>query len=248
MTSFEDREEHWYGGRRPSMRPPARIESRVALGVVALLVGFLVAVQATGGDEPLSRLSAERPEDLTRILADLGSEADELTRQVAELRVRLTRYRGTARGDDVAVRDARQSLADLEVLAGNVPVTGPGVTIEIGDARSEVGWDAVLDLVQELRDAGAEAIAVNDVRVVASTWFGPSDAGVSVGGEPVAAPYRLAAIGPADDLVAALRIPGGPLTVIQARPGVTVELADAEGLELPAAAAAPGFVEARPAG
>lgn len=246
MSAFDQGEQHWYGGRRPSMRPPARIESRVALAAVALLVGFLVAVQAFGDDEPLSRLSAERPEDLTRILADLGSEADELTRQVAELRVRLNRYRGTARSEDAAVRDARQTVADLEVLAGVVPVTGPGVDVEIRDPGGEVAWDAMLDLVQELRDAGAEAIAVNEVRVLAPTWFGPAERGISVGGVAVRAPYHVAAIGPAEDLAEALRIPGGPLTVIQARPGVAVEVADAEQLELPAARGTPGFVEARP--
>lgn len=235
MSAIEDREEHWYGGRRPSMRPPARIESRVALVAVALAVGFLVAVQTLGEDAPLSRLAAERPEDLTRILADLGSEADELTRQVAELRVRLSRYRGSARSEDVAIRDARESLADLEVLAGTVPVRGPGVTLEVGDPQAQVGWDAVLDLVQELRDAGAEAIAVGEVRVVASTWFGPAPGGVAVDGRTVRAPYRIAAIGPTDELAEALRIPGGPLTVIEALPAVAVDLRDADELTLPAA-------------
>jgi uncharacterized protein YlxW (UPF0749 family) len=235
MSAFEDHEQHWYGGRRPSMRPPARIESRVALAAIALAVGFLVAVQTIGEDAPLSRLAAERPEDLTRILADLGSEADELTRQVAELRVKLTRYRGSARNEDVAVRDARESLADLEVLAGTVPVQGPGVTLEIDDPESQVTWDGVLDLVQELRDAGAEAIAVGEVRVVASTWFGPGRGGVAVDGRTVRPPYRIVAIGPAEELAEAVRIPGGPLTVIEALPGVGVEVRDDEELTLPAA-------------
>ena len=234
MSAFEDREEHWYGGRRPSMRPPARIESRVALGLVALAVGFLVAVQSSGSEAPLSRLSAERPEDLTRILADLGSEADDLTRQVAELRVRLNRYRGSARSEDIAVRDARQSLADLEVLAGTVPVSGPGVVMRIEDTEDRFEWDSMLDLIQELRDAGGEAIAVGDVRVVASTWFGPGDGGIAVDGQVAAPPYDISAIGSTGDLAEALRIPGGPLTVIDALPGVVVELREADELILPA--------------
>jgi uncharacterized protein YlxW (UPF0749 family) len=235
MSAFEDHEEHWYGGRRPSMRPPARIESRVALVAVALAVGFLVAVQTLGGDAPLSRLAAERPEDLTRILADLGSEADELTGQVAGLRVRLTRYRGSVRNEDAAIRDARETLADLEVLAGTVPVEGPGITLDVDDPQAQVAWDAVLDLVQELRDAGAEAIAVGEVRVVASTWLGPGRDGVAVDGRTVRAPYRIAAIGPTEELAEALRIPGGPLTVIEALPGVAVELRNAGDLTLPSA-------------
>src|ERR671914_787432 len=80
------------------MRPPPRIQSRLVIAAVALGIGFLVAVQVVGTDRtPLSRLAAERPEDLTRILADLNDEADRLARQVSALRVKLLRYRGSAR-------------------------------------------------------------------------------------------------------------------------------------------------------
>ena len=233
---IEDREAHWAGGRRPSMRPPARIESRIALAAVALAVGFLVAVQVTGGEPPLSRLAAERPEDLTRVLADLGAEADALTREVAELRVRISRYRGSARDEDIALRDARDALADLQVLSGVTPVEGPGVVVALEDPEARVGWESMLDLVQELRDAGAEAIAVGDVRVVASTWFGPAqDAGLVVDGSTLAPPYEVSAIGPGEEMAEALGLPGGPLTVIGAQPGVGVEVLVEERLTLPAA-------------
>ncbi len=244
--TIDEREQHWFGGRRPSMRPPARIQSRVALGAVAVLVGFLLAVQATR-DPGLSRLAAERPEDLTRILADLGEEADELTRQVGELRVKLSRYRSSARTDEVAVRDARETLADLQVLAGVVPVEGPGVQISIEDPGTEVEWDAMLDLIQELRDAGAEAIAVGDARIIASTWFGPSEEGLTIGGESVTAPYEISAIGPEEELAQAMSLPGGPLTVIGAQPGVEVRVRTESAIMLPAAEETPAFEHARAA-
>ena len=243
---WDERERHWYGGRRPSMRPPARIESRAALAAVAVLVGFLLAVQATR-DPGLSRLAAERPEDLTRILADLGDEADALTRQVAELRVKLSRYRTSARTEELAVRDARETLADLRVLSGIVPVEGPGLSITIDDPGAEVGWEAMLDLIQELRDAGAEAIAVGETRVIASTWLGPASKGIAIGGQAVAAPYGIAAIGPPEELEQAMGLPGGPLTVIGASPRVEVRIQTEEVLRLPAAPETPAFEHARAA-
>jgi uncharacterized protein YlxW (UPF0749 family) len=243
----DEREQHWYGGRRPSMRPPARIQSRAALATIALLVGFLIAVQATR-DPGLSRLAAERPEDLSRILADLGEEADALTTQVAALRVKLSRYKTSARTDELAVRDARETLADLQVLAGVVPVEGPGIRITVDDPDGQIEWDAMLDLVQELRDGGAEAIAVGDVRVIASTWFGPAGQGIGLDGEPVSAPYEVSAIGPADELAEAMRLPGGPLTVIGASPGVEVRIRTEDAMTLPAAPETPAFEHARAAG
>lgn len=244
--TFDEQEQHWYGGRRPSMRPPARIQSRAALAVVAVLIGFLLAVQATR-DPGLSRLAAESPEDLTRILADLSEEADELTREVAALKVRLSRYRSSARTGQLTVRDARETLADLQVLAGLVPVRGPGVRITIDDPGGQVEWDAMLDLIQELRDAGAEAIAVGDRRVLASTWFGPATGGIAVAGETLSAPYQVAAIGRSEELAVAMSLPGGPLTVVDARPDVEIRVRAEDDLVLPAAAESPAFEHARAA-
>lgn len=211
----------------------------MAIAFVALAVGFLVAVQAAGpGDRPLSRLAAERPEDLTRILADLNDEADGLARELAELRVKLARYQGSARSDELAIRDARKALDDLRVLSGLVAVEGPGVAVRVEDEEGSVGWEALLDMVQELRDAGAEAIAVNGRRVVASTWLGPADDGAVVDGSRVEPPYELEAIGPPDVIAAALDIPGGPLSVLSALPGVSTAVREVEGLLLPRAEAA----------
>lgn len=248
MSGYGIGDEHWAGGRRPSMRPPPRIQSRVVVAVVAVAVGFLVAVQALGTPGALSRLAAERPEDLTRILADLNDEADRLARQVSALRVRLLRYRGSARADELALRDAQETLADLEVVSGRAPVEGPGLEVAIEDPGGRVGWDALLDLVQELRDAGAEAIELNDARVVASTWLAPADGGVLVDGGRVSPPYRFLAIGPPDVLEEAMAIPGGPLSVIGAQPGVVVQIRPADRLSLPAAPGDVSFRYARPSG
>lgn len=245
----ERSEEHWLGGRRPSMRPPPRIQSRIVVAAVALVTGFLVAVQAVGTDRPaLSRLAAERPEDLTRILADLNDEADRLARHVSTLRLKVLRYRGSARGEELALRDAEETLADLQVLSGATPVEGPGLAIQIEDPGGWVGWDGLLDLVQELRDAGAEALALADIRVVASTWLAPADGGAVVDGRRVSSPYVFQAIGSPEGLQEALDIPGGPLSVIAAAPGVAVEVRTSDRLSLPATAGDVAFEYARPAG
>lgn len=233
--------------RGPTMRPPSRTQTRIALVAVALVVGFLVGVRAGQRDDPTSRLAAETPQDLTRILADLNAEADGLSRQVAELRVKLVRYRDLRQRDDVALEDARKALADLQVLSGTTPVRGEGLVLTIADPSGRVGWDAFLDLVQELRDAGAEAISVGGVRVLASTWFGPADPGVTVDGRVIRPPYVVEAIGPGAALREALEIPGGPLAVLEAQPGVEVEAEEVERLRLPAARGEPAFRYARPA-
>jgi uncharacterized protein YlxW (UPF0749 family) len=234
--------------RGPSMRPASRARTRIALVVVALAVGVLVGMQIAERDDHTTRLAAESPQDLTRILADLNAEADALGRQVTELRLRLVRYRDAAAREDLVLQDARKTLEDLQVLAGATEVRGPGVVLAIQDPRSRVTWDSFLDLVQELRDGGAEAVAVIALRIVASTWFGPDDAGVVVDGEVVASPYRIEAIGTPGDLREALGIPGGPLSLIEAQPDVAVQVQESERLQLPPLQRETTFRYARPAG
>lgn len=235
------------GRRRPTMRPSSRTQTKIALVVVALAVGLLVGVQAGRQDEGAARLAAESPEDLARILSDLNAEADQLARQVADLRLKLFQYEGTAEREDLALRDARKTLRDLQVLAGTTDVRGPGVAVEIGDQMGRVSWEPMLDLVQELRDAGAEAIAVNDVRVVASTWFAPREAGITIDGEQLVPPYLIQAIGDPPSLREALGIPGGPILLIEAQPGVTITIEERGRMRLPALRREIAFRYARPA-
>ena len=100
------------------MRPPSRTQTRIALVTVAVAVGLLVGIQAAQQDSGTARLAAESPDDLTRILAELNEEADVLARQREALRVKLLLYEDTAQRAQLAVRDARKSLRDLQVLAG----------------------------------------------------------------------------------------------------------------------------------
>jgi uncharacterized protein YlxW (UPF0749 family) len=245
--TFLDPVERWPGRRGPTMRPPSRARTRIAAAVVAGGVGLLVGIQAgEGGADRISRLAQERPEDLTRILGDLNAEADRLARQVAELRVRVLRYRNAATGSDVAVRDARRTLRDLEVLSGAVPVAGPGVIVTVSDPEAAVGWDAMLDLVQELRDAGAEALALDGYRLVASSWLGPGEEGLVVDGRAISPPYEITAIGSASSIHEALEIAGGPVTVIRAESAASVEIEESETLTLPPLRRETRFEYARP--
>jgi uncharacterized protein YlxW (UPF0749 family) len=228
------------------MRPPSRLRTRIALVLVAVAVGFLVGVQARSSEQASSRLAAESPEDLTRILADLNAEADRLAHEVSDLQVRLVRYRTSAERDDLLLEDAQKTLADLRVLSGTVPVRGPGVVIRISDPDRRVSWELLLDLVQELRDAGAEAIAVDERRVVASTWFGPASSGVAVDGVETAPPFEVRAVGPGEAIAEALGIPGGPVAVISAQPDVTLEVFQEGRLLLPALQREIAFRYARP--
>jgi uncharacterized protein YlxW (UPF0749 family) len=114
------------------------------------------------------------------------------------------------------------------VLAGTVPATGPGITLTVEDPRGVVRADVLLDALEELRDAGAEAVQLagsgaGPVRVVASTALVDRPGGVSVDGVPLAPPYTFTVLGDTGTLRSALGIPGGVVATV-ARVGGTARV------------------------
>ncbi|HEX2038468.1 MAG TPA: DUF881 domain-containing protein [Acidimicrobiales bacterium] len=230
------------GGRRTVMGGP------VLVLLVAALIGFLLVSRLRGEERFTQRLEAESEEDLARILAGLTAEADALREEVSGLRVQLAELEAGSRSDEAASQSAEQQLQALEVLAGTVPVTGPGVMVRVLDPERSVTYDSLIDVVQELRDAGAEAVAVNNRRVGANSAFGEDDRVVTLDGSPLAAPYHVAAIGQPATLEGGLEIPGGALDTLGALKGVEVSVQRMPKVDIPALAKAPAFRVARPVG
>lgn len=223
-----------------------RVGSLVLVLLVTGLVGFLAVGQLRGSEEFERRLQAENEGDLTRILAGLTTEADALRDEISNLKDQLVQLRSTQQQDSSSAAAAAAQLRALQVLAGTVAVTGPGVSLRIADPERAVTYDTLIDLVAELRDAGAEAIAIDDRRIGAATAFGEDGERVTVDGIVVSAPYTVVAIGPAADLEGGLRIPGGALDVLASLRGVDVDLQRSAKLEAPALADPPRFRVGRP--
>ncbi|MCA1822666.1 MAG: DUF881 domain-containing protein [Mycobacteriales bacterium] len=200
-------------------RAPVSTRWLVAALAASLGFAFVVQVRTTRGE---SALAGARQEDLVRILDDLTARTDRLRGEITDLertRERLTSGFGR---EDAALAEARKRADALGILAGTVAAEGPGVTVEIRDPEHTVTADVLLDALQELRDAGAEAIQLNGVRLVASSYLidpAGSPGSVEVDANRVAPPYRFVAIGDADTLAEAMGIPGGVIDTVGSRAG-----------------------------
>lgn len=241
------------GEPRPDGRAPAARWRAVLTGPGVVLlatagVGFLLVSQLRTSERFSQRLQAESEEDLARILASLTDEADALRDEIGDLKLQLVNLRNSSRQDGTADTAAREQLKALSVLAGTVPVYGPGLTLVVHDAAEAVRYDNLLDAVQELRDAGAEALAINDQRVGVASALSARDGRVLLDGTPLSAPYRIVAVGQATTLEGGLKIPGGVLDTLGALRGVRAEVQRSARLDLPALARPPAFKVARPVG
>jgi uncharacterized protein YlxW (UPF0749 family) len=180
---------------------------------VCALLGFAVVVQARQAQ--VASLSSLRQSDLLTVLDNVTQESARLDDQVGSLQQTLDRLRSSSGNSPAARAAAQERLDTLGVLAGTLPATGPGIELDISDPHAAVNATDMLETVQELRDAGAEAMQIGSVRVVARTALLDDQSGMLVDRTVVTPPYRLLAIGDPQTLGAALEIPGGVLEVLR---------------------------------
>jgi uncharacterized protein YlxW (UPF0749 family) len=201
-----------------------RRRSQLLIGLILGVLGFALVVQLRTAQQT-SRFSSARPEDLVRILDDLTARGERLRAEITELERTRDSLTGGAGQGAAALEESRRRQDVLRILAGTVAATGPGVEVTITDPERAVTSDVLLDTMQELRDAGAEAIQVNGVRLTAASWFTDSGAQVIADGTPLRAPYVFTAVGDPHTLADAMAIPGGVVDSVAGRSGAKAAVA-----------------------
>lgn len=207
------------GAVDPTPGRPA--SARLMVALLAGVLGFALVVQVRSRQESPSFAGA-RQEDLAEILDDLNAREERLRLDIDELERTRDRLTGSAGREEAALVEARRRAEVLGILAGTLPAAGSGLRLTIEDPAGTVTADVLLDAIQELRDAGAEAMMLNGVRVVAATFVVKSGNAVAVDGRPISAPYRFVAVGEAQTLATAMQIPGGVVDVVSSLADATV--------------------------
>lgn len=211
----------------PSAAPPAagvgqRLwDSLIHPGRGQIIAAVILFVVGLGGVMQIRINTADdtytsaRREDLIQLLDGLGSESRRLESEIAELQRTRTSLQSGADTQRVAQEEADKRATELSILAGTVPAEGSGIRMRIADPNSQVDANVILDAVEEMRDAGAEVIEVNNtIRVVGSTWFGSDNSGLVIDGLPVSRPITLEVIGDPHSLEEAARFRGGIVSEI----------------------------------
>jgi uncharacterized protein YlxW (UPF0749 family) len=168
----------------------------LSVWLIALLVALVATIQLRSEVEVARSLVGVDPTSLAFLIDDLHRANDSLDTEKADLakrRAALQSGEATA-ADQVLTEESNR----LRALAGRIPVQGPGVVIVI-DASGLTALD-LQDALNNLSAGGAEAVDVNNHRVVTGVPVSQTGGGVAVDGQVVAAPWTLSAIGDATRL------------------------------------------------
>jgi uncharacterized protein YlxW (UPF0749 family) len=211
----------------------SRPAAQIALAVVALVLGFLVVLQirATGSGNELASRSAQ---ELTLLVANLNERNDQLRTEVASLDGELRDLESAKARGESSLGELGRDLRRLRIWAGLDAVGGTGVRLTID---GPIGGEGVMDLINELRNAGAEAIAIDEIRLTPGTVVAGPEGGISVEGDVLGDPFTIDAIGSPETLTGSLTRAGGIVAQLGATyPDVVVTVTPVEKLVLPATA------------
>ncbi len=192
-------------------RHPSWVHLLIVLLCVA--VGFALAVQVRQTQE--DTYATMRQDDLIRLLDELSVRNRELTEEGVELRRELSELESGSSSRAAAQEAAEQQARVQGILAGALPVVGPGIELVVHDPSAQVSAPTFVTVLEELRNAGAEVVELNGVRLVTSTWFRDEGGAIVVDDEPLESPYEWTVIGDPQTMDRALEIPGGALATVR---------------------------------
>jgi len=211
----------------------ARLMASLALALV--LVGFLLVAQWRGTSNATADLESRTDQELALVIRELAVGNEALQSESLRLEMSLARAEQDERGRAELLEAAREQLRDTRTMAGLEMARGPGVVVRLDDPRRVLLAQDIVALFHELRSAGAEAIAVGELRVDALSGVTDSPEGIRIDGSVIGRSIEITVIGNSADLEQALLLPGGIRSTLTAYPGVTMNvLANAE-LDVPAA-------------
>lgn len=206
-----------------------RASGRLAMTAVLLILGFLVVVQlrSQAADQGLAALSVQ---ELTELVANVTTRNNQLRDEIRSLeQQRGAVAAAVARGDTSAVQ-IRSDLNRILGWSGALGVSGAGVRVVV---EGPLPGDAVEQLLNELRNAGAEAMSIGAIRIVPGVVASGPASSLMVAGIPLSDPLEILAIGQPESLAGSLARAGGPIAQLSARfpdVGITVNDADIVGI------------------
>lgn len=207
-------------------------QGQVAIAMVCVVLGVMLVVQFRTTQDIRSTVPFQRIEDLSQRLAQTEKERDALLNQVNDLR-------------QTSTAEAASKESELVKMgAGVVPLQGPGITVTIDDSKrpSKPGEnpnlylihdDDILKVINELWAAGAEAMSINEQRLIATSEIRCAGPTLSVNNTRYSPPYEIRVIGEAQTLENALKMRGGVIETLQFW-GIQVGIKQHETVKVPA--------------
>ncbi len=217
--------------------------AQLSLTMVCFILGLLLVAQIRTqwmtGNSLLPAASA----DQLVIISSLVENNARLREEMETLEEQLSEYQQAA--GRAMLEALVEELNKVRIINGLVEVSGAGVEVSLD---GPIGVLDVQDLLNELRNAGAEALAINGERLTLySVIVSTEDGAITVNGVKLSRPYVLQAIGDPETMETALLRSGGLVAALERNyEGLAVSVIKRERMVLPVYRGTIEFVYASP--
>lgn len=193
----------------------------IALGIVSFALVLVLSMQfRTVEETDISGIEAMQETELKETLSEWKSKYEEVSKELEDTYTTTNEYKEKKESNTEATELVETELKNANMILGKTDVQGEGIEITISDGK-KVDIDGtkidapvkaidLLHAVNDLKKAGAEAISINDQRIVNMTDI--ADIGSKytiVNSQPISSPYVIKAIGDRAHLQSALSIKNG---------------------------------------
>mgnify|MGYP000468079362 CR=1 FL=1 len=189
---------------------------QMALALVCIVLGVMLAIQFKTVNTGVGPVSENRARELASQLKKVSEERDNLLEIKDGLDNKIREYENQASSGSASARLLKDELDNARIIAGLEDVEGPGIIITLDDLNfgQDVGFplithEMMLLLVNELNAAGAEAISINDQRIISSTEIREAGIHININTVELAPPFTFKAIGEPKTLYGAIMMRGG---------------------------------------
>ena len=180
-----------------SGEPTARSQRLIIFSLIAIGLGFLIVVQLRSQAAVARTLAAQDDTSVALLINDLNRANNQLLQQSAALAEQQTQLHQALTSGGADSKALSKELSTLRELNGAVAVHGPGLEIRI---QGPVMDFELQDALNNLRNAGAEAISPNGYRIIGSTPVVSRGDILMIAGHAVGTPLVLLVIGDAEQL------------------------------------------------
>ena len=170
----------------------------VTIGLMVMILTTLIFIQfKTVKQTDISYLENMREDELRDEISNFKQKAEEVEEQIKETELKIKEYEETITTDKQAAEVLQKELEQQNNILGKNPVKGNGIVVTLTDTRAQkITSDDLRELINQMKEDGAEAISINDQRIVYDSYI--VDLGgtyISVNGERIVSPYVVKAIG-----------------------------------------------------
>ncbi len=200
----------------------------IAIAVVCVVLTAAITVQIRTMKEESSAVSvATANSELKDSLLEWKERAENAERDLEKSTKELETIRKESTTDDNSASEKQEELKKYNQLIGLTDVTGEGIVLTVSDSSADstlldmsslIVHDSDLrNLINELANAGAEAISINDERIVNSSCVTCAGNVIQINGKRVGSPFEIKAIGNPESLYGAITRPGGYTSMLKSR-------------------------------